>query len=76
MSRDVDAKNARLFDRRTVERNIKKGLITRKDYEKYMKALDDAADKSTQGGEHIGADGAEDEDESPTEPDARGTNSH
>jgi hypothetical protein len=73
MSRDVDAKNARLFDRRTVERNIKKGLITRKDYEKYMKTLDDAADKSTHGGEHIGADGAEDDDESPTEP---GSNSH
>jgi hypothetical protein len=78
MSRDVDAKNARLFDRRTVERNIKKGLITRKDYEKYMKTLDDAGDKSTHGGEHIGADGAEEveDDDSPTVPEPHGTNSH
>ncbi len=46
MSRDEDAKNTRLFDRRTVERNIKKGLITRKDYDKYLKALGDAAEKA------------------------------
>ncbi len=46
MSRDEDAKNARLFDRRTVERNIKKGLVSRKDYDKYMKALGDAAEKA------------------------------
>ena len=45
MARDQDAKNSRLFDRRTVERNIKKGLITRKDYEKHLKALEDVADK-------------------------------
>ncbi len=46
MSREEDAKNARLFDRRTVERNIKKGLVSRKDYEKFMKALADSADKA------------------------------
>jgi hypothetical protein len=45
MSRDEELKNARLFDRRIVERNIKKGLVTRKDYDKYLKALDDAAAK-------------------------------
>ena len=45
MTRDADAKNARLFDRRTVERNIKKGLVTRKDYEKHLKALADIAEK-------------------------------
>ena len=28
MSRDDEAKNLRFFDRRVVERNIKKGLIT------------------------------------------------
>ena len=43
MSRDADAKNFRLYDRRTIERNIKKGLITRKDYEKHLKALADVA---------------------------------
>jgi hypothetical protein len=45
MSRDEEAKNPRLFDSRIVERNIRKGLITRKDYEKHLKALPDAADK-------------------------------
>ena len=38
-----DTKNIRLFDKRTVERNIKKGLIGRKDYEKHMKTLEDVA---------------------------------
>lgn len=43
MSHEDEAKNARLFDLRTVERNIKRGLITRKDYERYLKSLADAA---------------------------------
>jgi len=42
-TRDEDARNKRLFDIRTVERNIKKGLITRKDYEKYVKSLADVS---------------------------------
>ena len=50
MARDVDPKIARLFDRRTLERNIKKGLITRKDYEKHLKTLDDVGDKGVYGG--------------------------
>jgi hypothetical protein len=45
-----DARTARNYDRRTVERNIKKGLITRKDYEKHLKSLDDVADKGVYGG--------------------------
>ncbi len=53
MSRDADAKTdpklSRLFDKRTVERNIKKGLVSRKDYEKYLKSLDDAAGKGVYG---------------------------
>ena len=53
MSRDaevkVDPKQARLFDKRTVERNIKKGLVTRKDYDKYLKTLDDVSDKGVYG---------------------------
>ena len=44
-TRDADVKNTRLFDVRTLERSIKKGLTTRKDYEKYLKSLPDAADK-------------------------------
>lgn len=31
------------FDVRTVERNIKKGHTTRKEYEKYLKALPDVS---------------------------------
>jgi hypothetical protein len=42
---DAD-KRDRLFDLRTVERNIDNGLITREEYEEYLKGLDDAADKS------------------------------
>ncbi len=46
MTRDEEAaKDPRLFDRRIVERNIKRGVITRKDYEKFLKSLDDAANK-------------------------------
>jgi hypothetical protein len=44
-----DTKNSRLFDKRTVERNIKKGLIGRKDYEKHMKTLEDVAGKGLYG---------------------------
>lgn len=53
MSRDADAKTdpklTRLYDKRTVDRSIKKGLLSRKDYEKYLKALDDVADKGVYG---------------------------
>jgi len=39
----LDPKTARLYDKRTVERNIKKGLVSRKDYDKHVKALDRVA---------------------------------
>jgi hypothetical protein len=45
MTRDEEAKDVRLFDLRTVERNIKRGLITRKEYERFLKSLADASDK-------------------------------
>jgi hypothetical protein len=41
-----DAPDVRMFDTRNVERNIKRGLITRKDYDKYLKSLTDAKDKT------------------------------
>jgi hypothetical protein len=44
MSREEDVKDVRLFDLRTIERNIKRGLITRKEYERFLKSLPDAAD--------------------------------
>ena len=45
MNREEDVKDARLFDVRTVERNIKRGLITRKEYEKHLKSLGDVSEK-------------------------------
>lgn len=39
-------KKDRLFDVRTVERNIEKGLITREEYNEYLESLEDASDKS------------------------------
>jgi hypothetical protein len=43
MTREDEPRNPRLFDRRIVERNIKKGLLSRKDYEKHLKSLPDVA---------------------------------
>jgi hypothetical protein len=50
--RDADAKAQRLFDVRTIERSIKKGVVTRKDYEKHLKALADATEKVAPPEEH------------------------
>jgi hypothetical protein len=33
------------YDTRIVERNIKRGLLSRKEYEKYQKSLPDSKDK-------------------------------
>jgi len=61
MARDQDPKTTRLYDRRTVERNIKKGLLTRKDWEKHLKSLDDVAEKGVYGG----TDTDDDDDDAP-----------
>jgi hypothetical protein len=45
MSRDEEVKDVRLFDLRIIERNIKRGLITRKEYERFLKSLPDATEK-------------------------------
>ena len=34
------------FDVRIIERNVKRGLITRKDYEKHLKGLPDSESKA------------------------------
>jgi hypothetical protein len=60
MARDQDVKATRLLDRRTIDRSIKKGLLTRKDYEKHLKALEDVAEK--------GVYGVADADDTPPEP--------
>ncbi len=33
------------FDVRTIERNIREGLVSRKEYEQYLKKLRDVSDK-------------------------------
>jgi hypothetical protein len=64
MSRDAEAaKNDRLFDKRTVERSIKKGLITRKDYEKHLKSLEDVGPKGVFGGPQDDVDDDDDMDD-------------
>jgi hypothetical protein len=73
MARDQDVRNSRLYDRRTVERNIKKGLITRKDYEKHLKTLEDVADKGVYGVAEEVPDAA-DEAETETETGASSSN--
>ena len=66
MSKDADAKTdpkqTRLYDKRTVDRSIKKGLLTRKDYEKHLKALEDVADKGVYGASEV-RDEDDDQDE-------------
>lgn len=52
MSKDKEQKETgelRIFDSRIVERNIKRGLINRKDYEKFLKTLPDSKDKVKSG---------------------------
>ena len=46
------------YDVRILERNLRRGQLSRKDYEKYLKSLPDAADRAT----------ASKPDESPPEP--------
>jgi len=45
MNREEETKELRAFDIRTVERSIRRGSVTRKDYNAYLKSLPDAADK-------------------------------
>jgi len=51
-TRDAESKAQRVFDVRTIERSIKRGLITRKDYEKHLKALVYVTDKVAPTHEH------------------------
>jgi len=38
--------NDEIFDIRVVERNIREGIISREDYNKYLSAMDDEAEES------------------------------
>lgn len=46
-----------LFDRRVVEKNIRAGLITQKDYERYLKSLEDDEDNSIEVNTVLGSSG-------------------
>jgi hypothetical protein len=50
-------------DKRVVERNIKKGLLSHEDYDKYLAALPDVADQSELVQARLGADAADDADD-------------
>lgn len=41
-----DSSDSRMFDVRLVERNIRRGLLTRKEVDKFHKTLPDVKDKS------------------------------
>lgn len=45
MMNEEEAKELRQFDVRTVERSIRRGSVTRKDYDRYLKSLADASAK-------------------------------
>ena len=61
MSREADPKTERLYDKRTIDRSIKKGLLTRKDFDKHLKALEDVTAKGVLGGELEDLDDDEDD---------------
>ena len=42
----MSKKNESLYDKRIVERNIRRSAITRKDYETYISKLPDVRDKA------------------------------
>ena len=51
----------RFWDVRTLERRLRKGQITKKDYEKHLKSLDDVAEKQAP----IDLDSVDDDDDEP-----------
>ena len=56
----ISREDPRFWDVRTIDRRVKRGLLTRKEYEKHVKALDDVAAK----GETMAlADFADDDDD-------------
>ena len=43
---NITREDTRFWDVRTIDRRIRRGLLTRKDYDKHLKSLPDAADKA------------------------------
>ncbi len=42
----ITREDPRFWDVRTIERRMRKGQLTRKDYEKYVKGIADSAEKA------------------------------
>ena len=42
----MNGKEESLFDRRTVSKNIERGLITKEEYEAFLEQLEDSIDKA------------------------------
>jgi hypothetical protein len=42
----ISREDPRFWDVRTVDRRVRRGQITRKEYEKYVKSLDDVTNKA------------------------------
>jgi hypothetical protein len=49
----------RLFDVRTVERNLRKGTLSKKDFDKHLKTLPDVAEKA----QSVDPDAVDDDDD-------------
>ncbi|MBI5512999.1 MAG: hypothetical protein HY909_04480 [Deltaproteobacteria bacterium] len=69
MRKDITAPEM-LFDRRVVERNIQKGVVTREEYERWVQGQRDVSSQSERVAAHLGA-----EPRHSTLPPARGADS-
>lgn len=54
----INREDQRFWDTRTLERRVRKGLLTRKDIDKHLRGLPDSADKS----EKLGLSDSDDDD--------------
>ena len=43
---NITKEDPRFWDVRTIDRRVRRGLLNRKDYDKYLKSLPDVADKA------------------------------
>ena len=62
MRRDTTPRDM-LLDRRVVQRNIRKGLVTREEYEAYLAGLGDVSDQAEEIRARLGEEEPDDEDE-------------
>lgn len=62
MRKDTTPPNM-LFDRRVVERNIRKGVVTREEYDQWLTALSDVGENAETVRATLGEDDLDDEDD-------------